>query len=65
METADQGVQIKVLKDGPIHIQGDFTFKHSDGSTTQENELFICRCGGSSNKPFCDDTHQKIGVPNK
>jgi CDGSH-type Zn-finger protein len=52
-----------ILKDGPIMLRGNFTFKDSSGKITQgEQELYICRCGGSSNKPFCDETHKKIGV---
>jgi CDGSH-type Zn-finger protein len=57
--------EVRVLKDGPILIKGTFTFRDSSGNiTTGEQEILICRCGGSANKPFCDDTHKKRGVRN-
>ena len=26
-----------------------------------EKKIFLCRCGGSKNKPFCDDSHLENG----
>ena len=50
---------------GPIMIKGTFSFRDSSGKITEgEQEIYLCRCGGSSSKPFCDDTHKRIGVPN-
>jgi CDGSH-type Zn-finger protein len=56
---------VSILKDGPIMIKGVFSFTDSSGNITQgEQELFLCRCGGSASKPWCDKTHKRIGVAN-
>lgn len=58
-------VEIEIQENGPIRIKGEFVFRDSSGVITREyKEVLICRCGGSKNKPFCDDTHKKIGVRN-
>ena len=59
----DNNFEIKITENGPIQVTGKFVLKLSDGSLiTEESEIFLCRCGGSANKPYCDDTHKKIGV---
>ena len=60
-----QTPEVRVLQDGPIMIKGAFSIINSSGKiTTGEHEIYLCRCGGSKNKPWCDETHKKIGVPN-
>ena len=57
--------EVRILKDGPILLKGFFRFTDSSGSAQdKEMEVYFCRCGGSGNKPYCDDTHKKIGVKN-
>ena len=48
--------------DGPLHLRGEFELRgDEDGSTYRGSDAWLCRCGGSNNKPFCDGTHARIG----
>ena len=56
-------VRIKTLKDGPYEVKGAVQLvdaKRADFKLT-EDPIYLCRCGQSANKPFCDGTHNKIG----
>ncbi|MDQ6965654.1 MAG: CDGSH iron-sulfur domain-containing protein [Mariprofundaceae bacterium] len=55
-------LSISSITDGPLHIEGPFTLLDADGTAVSANEdAWLCRCGASSNKPFCDGSHKKIG----
>jgi len=47
-------------KPGPIWVRGGIRVESVDGKTYEiRNRVTLCRCGKSSNKPFCDGTHLK------
>jgi uncharacterized Fe-S cluster protein YjdI len=53
---------IEILKDGPIMVEGPCVIKNADGNTEEKTKkTFLCRCGASSNKPYCDGSHKKAG----
>ncbi len=49
--------KIELIDKGPARITGDFTIA---GFENIRGEVFLCRCGESSNKPFCDGTHRSL-----
>ncbi|MCB7479694.1 CDGSH iron-sulfur domain-containing protein [Christiangramia sediminis] len=54
--------KLTVLNNGSIKIEGDFEMVDKDGNNygLGGRELIsVCRCGLSSNKPFCDGSHRK------
>lgn len=51
---------IETMKNGPLMVYGNITIKKKDG-TEEHNVTAFCRCGASSNKPFCDGSHARIG----
>ena len=60
-------ITIKVRKDGPYLVDGEFTLIDHEGKPIPipppppGKFVALCRCGGSTKKPFCDGTHTRIG----
>ena len=58
-------VEIKVRLNGPYRVQGPVRIIDADGNefdlADKGEVIALCRCGGSTTKPFCDGTHSKIG----
>ncbi|GAC1317723.1 MAG: hypothetical protein NVSMB2_11770 [Chloroflexota bacterium] len=48
---------------GPYIVEGDFKVIGPSGNEIphEGQRAAMCRCGGSSKKPFCDGTHSRIG----
>ncbi len=57
-------VKIKTVQHGPLQVKGSIELVDHDGNLYDldgKRTVFLCRCGGSTTKPFCDGTHSKIG----
>lgn len=53
---------IEITADGPLVVAGVTQIRNSRGEALQaEDPFYLCRCGASGNKPFCDGSHKKIG----
>ncbi len=53
--------KITPTPDGPYLINDLKEMANQKGAIETKDKMALCRCGGSSNKPFCDGTHAKIG----
>jgi uncharacterized Fe-S cluster protein YjdI len=53
-------MKIEVIPNGPLKVEGNFQVKEKSGMEIKKEKAFFCRCGASSNKPYCDGTHKKI-----
>jgi 3-phenylpropionate/trans-cinnamate dioxygenase ferredoxin subunit len=58
------GTVIRVRQNGPYRIEDeDVTVVDWNGNpyAITRKPIALCRCGGSTTKPFCDGTHSKVG----
>jgi 3-phenylpropionate/trans-cinnamate dioxygenase ferredoxin subunit len=60
-------IEIVATKNGPYLLTGDLSsLELRDGDSnlydmSGKRRIFLCRCGASTTKPFCDGQHSKIG----
>jgi CDGSH-type Zn-finger protein len=58
-------LKITVTENGPYKLEGaqGLELVGPDGAAVAvaRDTIFLCRCGGSTSKPFCDGTHSLIG----
>ena len=56
-------VTIRIRRNGPYVVEGeDVRVIDWNGAEypIERRPIALCRCGGSTSKPFCDGTHSKI-----
>jgi CDGSH-type Zn-finger protein len=62
LEVRDGPLEIDPQVDGPLRVRGNLEITSGTGRVVARvTQAKLCRCGGSSNKPFCDGTHARIG----
>ena len=58
-------IKISMIPNGPIKLDADAedspVLGHAAGDIPLEKTTFLCRCGESQNKPFCDGAHAAKG----
>lgn len=56
-------MKMKLIENGPIVLDTEGMVAVNTAGSPEERSgpLFLCRCGQSSTKPFCDGTHRKAG----
>ena len=60
---SDDEVIINLQKNMAYHVVGKIRLRDSEGREydLEGEETWLCRCGNSKRKPFCDGSHRKAG----
>jgi CDGSH-type Zn-finger protein len=56
-------VKLTLSLNGSIKVEGNVTLQDHEGNevpTKTDKPFFLCRCGASTNKPFCDGSHNRV-----
>lgn len=60
-ETPAAANEMRAAADGPLYVQGRLDMQTAEGETAEETRVALCRCGASTNKPYCDNSHVEAG----
>ena len=67
VEGADPGpgpnpLVVTAERNGSFRLEGPFVISSNDATTRIEGtSTWLCRCGQSQDKPFCDGSHERVG----
>ncbi len=54
-------VVVRATKNGPLHARGNLELCAGTGHTIAKvDDAWLCRCGQSKNKPYCDGMHNRV-----
>ncbi|MBM3470182.1 MAG: CDGSH iron-sulfur domain-containing protein [Armatimonadetes bacterium] len=56
-------MKITFRENGPIilHSESELSVRRGGVEEKRSGPVTLCRCGQSSNKPFCDGAHRRTG----
>lgn len=58
----DGPLVVEPQKNGPLKVTGALELVSGTGHTLDRvSQAWLCRCGQSANKPYCDGSHRKTG----
>lgn len=58
----DEPLCVTPTRNGPLEVQGNMEVISGTGRTVARlTKTWLCRCGGSKKKPYCDGSHCAIG----
>lgn len=61
-EAPDPQLNIAIQPNGPLYLRGALTLQDPQGNPLRgATRVALCRCGDSTNKPFCDNSHIEAG----
>jgi CDGSH-type Zn-finger protein len=55
-------LHVTPTRNGPLEVRGNLEICSGTGRTVDRvTATYLCRCGQSQNKPFCDGSHGRVG----
>lgn len=61
LETRNGPVNVQPIPNGPLHVSGNLEVVSGTGRTVNKvTDTYLCRCGHSKNKPYCDGSHNAV-----
>ncbi len=60
-ERSEPSNTLTITPNGPLYVRGSFVVVAEDEKELlSDTRAALCRCGGSKNKPFCDNSHSAV-----